>query len=115
MNPLLQPTYGTPYNVYPFPDIQVAHIHEAIIEGMRVEKEEVQRIIENPEPPTFENTIIALENCGEMLERATSLMYNLLNAELSDQLETFSKEIASTPSMGQTLCSTLPCLPASRL
>ena len=96
MNPLLQPTYGTPYNVYPFPDIQVAHIHEAIIEGMRVEKEEVQRIIENPEPPTFENTIIALENCGEMLERATSLMYNLLNAELSDQLETFSKEIAST-------------------
>ena len=96
MNPLLQPTYGTPYNAYPFPDIQVAHIHEAIIEGMRVEKEEVQRIIENPAPPTFENTILALENCGETLERATCLMYNLLSAERNDQLETLSEEIAAT-------------------
>ena len=74
MNPLLSSTYGTPYNAYPFPDIQVAHIHDAINERMRIEKEEVQRIIDNPEPPTFENTILALENCGEMLERATSLM-----------------------------------------
>ena len=95
MNPLLPFSYGTPYNTYPFPDIQVEHIHEAINEGMRIEKEEVQRIIDNPEPPTFENTILALENCGETLERATCLMYNLLSAERNDQLETLSEEIAS--------------------
>lgn len=95
MNPLLPFSYGTPYNAYPFPDIQVEHIHEAINEGMRIEKEEVQRIIDNPEPPTFENTILALENCGETLERATCLMYNLLSAERNEQLEALSEEIAS--------------------
>ena len=96
MNPLLQTTYGTPYNTYPFTDISVADIHEAITEGMRREKEEVMQIIENPAPPTFENTILALENCGDLLERATCLMYNILSAERNDELEKLSEDIAST-------------------
>lgn len=96
MNPLLQTTYGTPHNTYPFTDISVSDIHEAITEGMRREKEEVMQIIDNPAPPTFENTILALENCGELLERATCLMYNILSAERNDELEILSEDIAST-------------------
>ena len=60
MNPLLQP-FHTPHSAFPFPEIKVADIREAILEGIKREKEEVNQICKNPEPPTFDNTIVALD------------------------------------------------------
>lgn len=85
-NPLIAPA-NTPFGAFPFPNITPAHIEEACIEGMRRENEEIERIATNPEPPTFENTIAALECCGELLERATSVLYNLSSAETCDELD----------------------------
>ena len=94
MNPLLLLSFATVYGVYPFPDITVAHIEEAIHAGMEAENKAVAAIVDNPDAPTFENTIEALETSGELLERATTLMYNLLSAHTNDDLEDLAQRVA---------------------
>lgn len=65
-----------------------------ILKGMDEEMQEVDAIVNNPEAPTFANTIVALANTGENLERATAVMYNLLSAETDDNLEELASELA---------------------
>ena len=60
MNLLLQPTFDTPHNTYPFPDISVADIDEAVQHGLEQEKEEIDAIAHNPAAPTFDNTMLPL-------------------------------------------------------
>lgn len=93
MNPFLN-TYGTYRETIPFHLIGVAEIEEALLEGMKREKLEVERIVENPEPPTFENTIEALECTGRLLDCATTVMYNLASAETSDALDELTNKYA---------------------
>lgn len=93
MNPLLQP-FHTPHSAFPFPEIKVADIREAILEGIKREKEEVNQICQNPEPPTFDNTIVALDHCGSLLDRATTLMYNLSSCATTDELDELANEMA---------------------
>lgn len=92
-NPLLG-EFATPHHAFPFADIVPAHIEEAIVRGMEEEMAEIKLITENPDKPTFENTIVALEHSGQMLERATTLMYNLLNAETCDELDALAEKMA---------------------
>lgn len=94
MNPLLQTDYGTPHNTFPFPDITLQHIEEAILEGIRQEDEEIAAITANPAPPTFENTLVALSRSGLILERATTVMYNLLSAETNDDLAALAEKMS---------------------
>lgn len=94
MNPLLTLDYGTPHNTFPFPDIAPANIEEAILEGIRQEEQEIRAIADCPDAPTFENTIQALAATGELLERATTVMYNLLSAETNDTLEALAQKMA---------------------
>lgn len=63
--------------------------------GMKSESEEIARIAEQCEEPTFANTIVALARAGVDLERATTVMYNLLSAETSDGLDDLANEMAS--------------------
>lgn len=94
MNPLLQLDYQTPHNTFPFPDITIAHIEEAILEGIRREDEEIAAITANPAAPDFNNTIETLTRTGAILERATTVMYNLLSAETNDDLEALAQKMA---------------------
>lgn len=94
MNPLLKLEYNTPHNTFPFPLITIPFIEEAIHEGMRIENEEIHRIVTNPDAPTFQNTIVALSRTGEILERATTVMYNLLSAETNDELEALAQKVS---------------------
>lgn len=94
MNPLFTLNYNTPHNTFPFPLITADHIEAAILEGIRREKEEIDSIIANPEAANFENTIVALSRTGELLERATTVMYNLLSAETNDTLEEVAQRMA---------------------
>lgn len=96
MNPLLLSAFSTPHNSFPFPDIDVAQIEEAIFAGMQQEKEEVEAIVNNPKPASFRNTIEALENTGALLERATTMMYNQLSAHTNDSLEALAEKVAPT-------------------
>lgn len=66
-----------------------------IEEGMRMELAQVQDIADNPETPTFENTIKRLCKNGELLERASTIMYNLLSADTDDELDNLANEMAS--------------------
>lgn len=93
-NPLLSLTYNTPHNAFPFPCITPAIIEEAILQGIRKEEQEVAAIATNEAPATFENTIIALSRTGAILDRATTVMYNLLSADTNDALEKLAEKMA---------------------
>ena len=64
--------YTTPFGVPPFDKIEVAHYKPAFEKGMEEQKKEIDAIVNNPEEPTFENTIVALDRSGELL---TKVMY----------------------------------------
>ncbi len=90
-NPLLK-KFDTPFGVPPFDQVKVEHFMPAITEGIRLAKEEVAAIIANPEAPTFENSVVALERGGEMIGKASSILFNLNSAETSDALQEVTRE-----------------------
>ena len=92
INPFLE-TYTTPHGTVPFDRIKTEHYEPAIREGMRRQNEEIDAITNNPEAPTFANTILAYEKSGELLHRVSSVFGNLLSAETSDELQELAKEI----------------------
>ena len=91
-NPLLA-TYHTPYHTAPFHLIKTEHYEPAILKGMEMHNEEIEAIINNPEQPTFHNTIVALERSGATLDRAATIFGNLLSAETSDELQAIAQRV----------------------
>ena len=91
-NPLLA-TYHTPYHTAPFHLIKTEHYEPAILKGMEMHYEEIEAIINNPEQPTFHNTIVALERSGATLDRAATIFGNLLSAETSDELQAIAQRV----------------------
>lgn len=92
MNKLLA-DFNTLYNAYPFQDISNADIEEAINCGVAEEKKSIETICACNDQPTFENTILPFESSGEILSRATTLLYNLLSANRNDELENIAEKI----------------------
>lgn len=92
-NPFFLP-FDTPYGTYPFDRIRTEHVKPAILQGIEEENKEIAHICSQAEPPTFENIIVPLSESGELLERATTYMYNMLSAETSDELEAVANEMA---------------------
>ena len=68
-NPLHQPS-ELPFGLPPFGDITPEHCREALLAGMAEQRAEVAGIVAEPEPATFENTVVALERSGALLTRA---------------------------------------------
>ena len=91
-NPLLG-EFDTPHGTPPFDKIKIEHWMPALEEGIRLSREEVDAIASNPEAPTFENTIEALERQGELLDRTSTLLFTLKESETSPALEDIAKEI----------------------
>jgi peptidyl-dipeptidase Dcp len=86
--------FSTTFGVPPFDLIKNEHYVPAFEEGMKRHKEEIQAIINNPDKPTFENTIVAYDNSGEMLNRVIGVFYNLTSSSTSPELQEIAKEIA---------------------
>ena len=86
--------YGTPHDTFPFEKISVADIEEAVNAGIEREEKEIEEIANSAASATFENTIVAMEKTGELLDRATTVMYNLLSANSCDELEELSQRVA---------------------
>ncbi len=86
--------YETPFGVPPFDEIRNEHFKPAIEEAMRQHKVEVDAIINNPEEPTFENTIEALEYSGEMLGRVLRVFYNFNSALISPEIQQIATEMS---------------------
>jgi peptidyl-dipeptidase Dcp len=89
MNPLLQP-----YNTAPFSKIENAHFLPAISKLIVETKAEIDAITSNSEDPTFKNTVEALENTGDLLDRATSIFFNLNSAETNDEIQKIAQEVS---------------------
>ncbi|MFL6577515.1 MAG: M3 family metallopeptidase [Povalibacter sp.] len=92
-NPLM--TRSTlPYEVPPFDKIRNEHFGPAIEAGMIEQKREIEAIATNKSPPTFANTIVALERSGQTLTRASSVFYNLTSSNTNPELEALQADLA---------------------
>ncbi|MBK7945001.1 MAG: M3 family metallopeptidase [Flavobacteriales bacterium] len=92
-NPLLRPS-ELPFQAPPFNLIKDEHFRPGIVEGMKRHLIEVNAIANSEEPPTFENTIVALERAGQDLGRATSAFYNLVGSNTNDTLQAAKNDLA---------------------
>lgn len=88
-NPLLQD-----FNTPPFSQIKEENYKPAIKEAIQIAKDEIDAIVKNSEAPTFENTLVALDNAGSKLDRATSIFFNLNSAETNKEIQEIAKDIS---------------------
>ena len=86
-------TYETPHEVPPFHLIKNQHYLPAYEEGMKQHQAEIDAIINNPDAPTFKNTIDALETSGELLNKVASVFGNQQGANTNDSIKAIAKEI----------------------
>lgn len=92
-NPFLsefEPPYGTP----DFDRIKVEHYEPAFLKGIEQQNGEIKAIVENPEEPSFENTIVALDNSGEILARVSGVFFALTEADTNDEMMALEAKIA---------------------
>jgi len=96
INPFLKP-YGTPHDTVPFDRIQLEDFEEAFMEGIRRDNEYLEKTINNPEKPTFDNTILNPfdENDGyyDLLDRVSTVFFNLLSAETNDEMDALAQKM----------------------
>ncbi|MCL2414879.1 MAG: M3 family metallopeptidase [Bacteroidales bacterium] len=92
-NPFFAETWNTPFGTPPFDQIRTAHYMPAFLEGMRRHNAEIKAIINNPEAPTFENTIVPFEASGLFLERVRLVFMNIIRTERDDELAEIEREI----------------------
>lgn len=92
-NPLLE-TWDTPFGMPPFDRIRTAHFAPALKAALAAHDAEIAAIAGNPEPPTFANTIAALELSGRALRQAAAVFYNLAGADTNDELKAVERELA---------------------
>ena len=86
--------YNTPHQTVPFNKIKMEHYEPAIMEGIKQHAAEVEAVITNPETPTFENTIVALEYAGELLDRVVTVFFTLNSAETSDEMQELAQKLS---------------------
>lgn len=99
VNPFFLP-YDTPHNTAPFDRITLADYEEAMMEGIRREDEQIEKIINNPDEPTFENTIIPEDEVKgrkhyyDLLSRVESVFFNMLSAETNDEMDALAQKMS---------------------
>lgn len=99
INPFFLP-YDTPHYTVPFNRITLADYEEAMMEGIRREDEQIEKIINNPDEPTFENTIIPEDEVKgrkhyyNLLSRVESVFFNMLSAETNDEMDALAQKMS---------------------
>ena len=92
-NPLLE-SWNTPYSLPPFDRIDTEHYLPAFLHAMHTHRAEVKAIAENGDPPTFDNTIAALDRSGRELGRIERLFFNLTASETSRDLQAIERDVS---------------------
>ncbi|MBE6176267.1 MAG: M3 family metallopeptidase [Rikenellaceae bacterium] len=85
-NPLVE-EWNTPYQTPPFSKIELKHYEPAFDYAIEQNRAEIDAIINNPEAPTFENTIVAMEQAGELLGRVSGVFFVLNNCVTSPEMQ----------------------------
>ena len=99
LNPFFE-KYNTPHGTVPFDRIRMEDYEEAFMEGIRRDEEQIDKIVNNPEKPTFDNTIISVddEKDGEgyydLLSRVSTVFFNLLSAETNDEMDALAQKMS---------------------
>ncbi|WP_456463742.1 M3 family metallopeptidase [Lutibacter sp.] len=92
-NPLLE-NYKTPFSTAPFSKIKNKHFKPAFKKAINLAKAEIEVICNNPEVPTFENTLEALEFSGQKLNSVSNIFFNLNSAETNDEIQKIAQEVS---------------------
>lgn len=92
-------SYNTPHDTVPFNRIKTSDYEEAFMEGIRRDNEEIDKIINDPEPPTFDNTLARVdltkgEHYYDLLDRVSSVFSCMLSAETNDELDALAQKIS---------------------
>jgi peptidyl-dipeptidase Dcp len=102
--------YNTPFQVPAFDQIDTTHYMPAFVEGIRQRNEEIAAITENTEAPNFENTLLAFDKSGKVLQRVGNVFYNLNGANTNDQMQEIARKISPLVSKHQDDISMNPKL-----
>lgn len=86
--------YATPFGVPPFEEIKLEHYKPAFLKGMEEQAKEIDAIVNARSMPDFENTIVALDQSGQLLRRVSAVFYGLNSANTSDEMQALSKELS---------------------
>ena len=98
-NPFFEP-YNTPHDTAPFDRIRMEDYEEAMLEGIRRDDEQIEKIINNPAKPTFDNTIISVDDekdkdgYYDLLSRVSTVFFNLLSAETNDDMDALAQKMS---------------------
>ncbi len=92
-NPLLTPS-PLPFALPPFAAIEESHYKDAIEKGLADHLAEIQAIVGNPEPATFDNTAVAMESSGRLLDRATASFFTLVSSHATDGIRALETELS---------------------
>ncbi|WP_418502177.1 M3 family metallopeptidase [Flagellimonas sp.] len=88
-NPLLEP-----FDQAPFSKIKNEHFKPAFLQAIDAAKKEIDDIVENPDAPTFQNTLEALDFAGQQLDRISSVFFNLNSAETNEEIQKIAQEVS---------------------
>ncbi|MEA9413213.1 M3 family metallopeptidase [Flavobacterium sp. PL02] len=91
---ILLSTFITKHNTAPFSQIKIEDYVPAFQEGISLAKAEIDAIVNNNEAPTFENTIVAMDYTGDILDRVSSIFFNLNSAETSDEMQKIAQDVS---------------------
>ncbi|MFN8123238.1 MAG: M3 family metallopeptidase [Thermoleophilia bacterium] len=83
-----------PHGLPPFAEIRAEHFRPAFRDAMAAHRAEVDAVAADPAPPTFANTVEALERSGRMLDRVASVFFNLTGSDTTPELDAFEAEVA---------------------
>ncbi len=86
--------FNTKHNTAPFSQIKIEDYVPAFQEGIALAKAEIDAIVNNPDAPTFENTIVAMDYSGDVLDRLSSIFFNLNSAETNDEMQKIAQEVS---------------------
>ena len=96
INPFFEP-YNTPHDTVPFDKIRLEDFEEAFMEGIRRDDEQIEKTINNPDKPTFDNTIINVDDDKDgyydLLSRVSTVFSNLLSAETNDEMDALAQKL----------------------
>ncbi len=92
-NPFLE-AYDTPFGVPPFDEIRLEHYMPAFEEGMKQHQAEIDAIVKSTDPPTFANTVEAMDRSGALLTRVSNVFFNLNSSLTNEEMQNLAREVA---------------------
>ena len=93
MNPFFT-DYDAPYQIPPFDEVKEDHYMPAFEKGMKEQLKEIDQIANNPEQPTFENTLVELERTGKTLSKVADVFFNLLSSNTNELMDKIAAEVS---------------------